>query len=124
MRGCRFTFEQRVPLDRLYLRGISSARICLATLLILAAVRDLAANHTQFTIDTSRSSLKVTGTVATPIGPTQFKPQVTGSDTASYSGFVLADLSAGTIEFPGMSSVSANNFVGPASLPIILPTTA
>jgi hypothetical protein len=117
MRSCLSSFEQSPPHENLDLRGIIWPRVCLITLFSLASVRNLAADPTQFTIDTSHSSLKVTGTVATAFGPTQFKPQVAGSDTASYSGFVLVGLSAGAIEFPGMSSVSANNFVGPVLTP-------
>jgi hypothetical protein len=84
----------------------------LAALAIVGIAPRLSANPTEFALDMSRSSLKITSTAATAFGPAQFGPQVGGSDTTSYSGTILANLSAGEIEFPGMSSVSANNFVG------------
>jgi autotransporter-associated beta strand protein len=97
--------------------GSTAVGPCVAVLLVLGLTRASLGDPTQFTLNTAQSSLKLTGQVAGPLGPVALKPQVTGSDTATYTGFLSANLSAGGIQFPGGSSVAANNFVGSALTP-------
>jgi autotransporter-associated beta strand protein len=107
----RLRFGNRVPC------GTAATGQCVAVLLVLGFARASLGDPTQFTLNAAQSSLKLTGQVAGPLGPVALKPQVTGSDTATYTGFLSANLSAGGIQFPGGSSVAANNFVGSALTP-------
>jgi hypothetical protein len=95
-----------------------SIRACLATLLMFVAAGSSFGDPTKFNLDVAHSSLKVTGRAASPLGGTvPLLPQTSGSDTASYSGFLWANLSTSGIQFPGTSNVAANNFVGPPLTP-------
>lgn len=98
---------------------IREVLFCLAVLSSLATVGRTLADPVKFNLDTAHSSLKVTGYVpgAFPGTTTPLQAQRTGSDTASYSGFIWANLSAGNIQFPGSSAVTANNFSGAALTP-------
>ena len=74
-----------------------------------------------FTLDPARSSLTASGTVYldSPYYVTaSFLPQQPGSDKASYSGAITTTIDTSGIEFLSSgTSLSANNFVGPALMP-------
>jgi hypothetical protein len=98
--------------------GLVLIRAGLATLLMFVVAGTSFGDPTKFNLDATHSSLKVTGRAASPFGGTvPLQPQVTGSDTATYSGFLWANLNASGIQFPGSSNVAANNFVGPPLTP-------
>ena len=97
--------------------GLAAALSWFAYLSAMAVPQRSLAAPTQFTLNAAQNSLTLTGSVSTPFGPAALKPQVSGSDTATYSGVILANLGAGDIQFPGGSNVTASNFVGSALTP-------
>ena len=117
MENYRLWFMRRLRNGNRVAFGTAPAGLCVGVLLVLGFARTSFGDPMQFTLNTAQSTLKLTGQVASPLGPATLKPQVTGSDAATYSGFILADLSAGSIQFPGGSSLAANNFVGGALTP-------
>ncbi len=118
MENYRPWFMRRLRSGNRVALGTTAAGLCVGVLLVLGFARASFGDPTQFTLNTAQSTLKLSGRVGTPLGTTvAMQPQVTGSDTATYSGFLLANLSAGGIQFPGGSNVAANNFVGPTLMP-------
>jgi hypothetical protein len=90
----------------------------LAFLWTIAVTQVSRGDPAQFTLNASQSSLKLSGRVASPLGGTvPMSPQVSGSDTASYSGTILSTFGPSDVQFPGGSIVAANNFAGPALTP-------
>lgn len=118
MENYRPWFMRRLRTGNRVAFGTAAAGRCVAVLLVLGLARASLGDPTQFTLNTAQSTLKLSGRVGTPLGTTvAMQAQVTGSDTATYTGFLLANLSAGGIQFPGGSNVAANNFIGPTLTP-------
>ena len=105
------------PKKRLSCGGLAAALAGVVLLWTISVAQRSLAAPAQFTLNSAQSSLTLTGSVLTPFGAAALKPQVTGSDTATYSGVILANLGAGDIQLPGGSSVTASNFVGSALTP-------
>ncbi len=111
------TMRDMAPKKRLSCGGLAAALAGVVLLWTISVAQRSLAAPAQFTLNSAQSSLTLTGSVSTPFGAAALKPQVTGSDTATYSGVILANLGAGDIQLPGGSSVTASNFVGSALTP-------
>jgi len=59
-----------------------------------------------FTIDSTQSSLTISGTA---LGLVTMQPQGAGSLSTTYSGAIVADVTANTVAFVGGSTITANN---------------
>jgi fibronectin-binding autotransporter adhesin len=117
MENCRAWLMRRLRHGKGVAFGSAAAGPCVAVLLVLGLARASLGDPTQFNLNTAQSSLKLTGHVTGPLGPAPLQAQASGSDTATYSGTILATLGAADIQFPGGSNVTSNNFVGPALTP-------
>jgi hypothetical protein len=76
---------------------------------VQAQVQPVAAGPVPFTIDPTRSSITLSGSIAsTQLGTIPFTAQGAGSLTTSYTGSVLANLTPPAIQFPSGSLIQAN----------------
>ena len=76
---------------------------------MVAQLQPVAAGPVTFTIDTTRSSITLSGNLdAGVLGTLPITAQGTGSLTTRYSGGILANLTPPNIQFPGGSLIQAN----------------
>jgi len=76
---------------------------------LIVRVQPMAGASVTFTIDPTRSSITHSGSLsASALGTYNFAAQGTGSQTTSYAGTILADLTPPNIQFPGGSLILAN----------------
>ena len=74
-----------------------------------ALVQSVAAGTVTFTIDPTRSSITLSGSLgAAQLGTYPLTAQGSGSLTTTYAGSILADLTPPNIQFPGGSLIMAN----------------
>ncbi len=114
--GC-LAIKRDVPAKKRSSCGLAAALSGVVFLWTAAVPENTLGDPAVFTLNSAQSSLKLTGYVTGPLGHSPLQAQTTGSDTATYSGTILATLGAADIQFPGGSNVAANNFVGPALTP-------
>ena len=75
----------------------------LSACLVAAAAAPNDASAATFTLDPALSTLRMGGNV----GPAPFTPQGLATDVTSFTGTIIADVSGGTITFPGGGAIDA-----------------
>ncbi len=81
----------------------------LITTLFLLTVHTGLAEEKTFVIDNAQSSLTLSGSLSTPLGPVQMVEQDTGSLTTTYSGAIRAEVTGDSVAFVGGSAIAAGN---------------